>query len=298
MSTGDALRLLNLGCGSTFHPAWVNLDVAPVDASILQWDVKRGLPFEDEAFDAVYCSHVLEHLAREDAHRFVADCFRVVKRGGTARFVVPDLEGITREYLGLVEALRQGAPGRTKDYDWIVLELLDQVAREQSGGDMARFLRTLDPVERDYVLSRIGEEAQRAWAGGQVRPTLWTRIARMGIGRAVAKLRQRTALAAVRVLAGREAAKALQAGLFRQGGEVHRWMYDEVSLSAILHGAGFEGVSRCAAGTSSIPAFASFALDTNEKGEARKPDSLFVEGRRPFGAQGPAAPRHKGIAKP
>ncbi len=282
MSAAVSGRMLNVGCGLTFHADWVNLDVAPADASIMRWDVKRGLPFGDEAFDAVYCSHLLEHLARGDARRLMVDCHRVLKPGGIARFVVPDLEAIAREYLRLVDALRDGREVSTNDYEWIVLELLDQVARERSGGEVAPFLRKLDPGERRYVLSRIGEEARRAWSGDNpVRVSRWARLAQLGISQSLDKVRSRVAVAAVRLLAGRHAATALQAGLFRQSGEVHRWMYDEFSLAWMLRDTGFAGVSRCAADASGIPRFAAYMLDTDAQGVVRKPDSLFVEGKRP-----------------
>src|SRR5690606_34430458 len=117
-----------------------------------------------QSFDGIYCSHLIEHLDRDHARRFVADCLRVLRPGGVVRFVVPDLECIAREYLRLVEALRRGGQASTKDYEWILLELLDQVARDRTGGDMAAYLRALGSGERGYVLSRIGEEAQRAWS--------------------------------------------------------------------------------------------------------------------------------------
>jgi hypothetical protein len=40
------------------------------------------------------------------------------------------------------------------------------------------------------------------------------------------------------------------------GGSEHRWMWDEASLSAALHDAGFTGIRRCTYGDSGDPLFA------------------------------------------
>jgi 2-hydroxychromene-2-carboxylate isomerase len=40
----------------------------------------------------VYHSHVLEHLPKDAAPRFVGECYRVLAEGGILRVVVPDLD--------------------------------------------------------------------------------------------------------------------------------------------------------------------------------------------------------------
>ena len=70
-------------------------------------------------------------------------------------------------------------------------------------------------------------------------------------------------------------------GRFRLSGEVHQWMYDRVSLGRLLTSAGFSEVRVCQAQDSAIADFASYQLDTDEAGAVRKPDSLFMEARKP-----------------
>ena len=119
---------LNLGCGLLTHPSWVNVDgswnarlakhrilrwalsslsILPVEKAKVPWsndiflhDIRKPLPFPDCSADAVYASHVLEHLYREQGQQLVRESFRVLASGGIVRIVVPDLNNIVREYLG------------------------------------------------------------------------------------------------------------------------------------------------------------------------------------------------------
>ena len=68
---------------------------------------------------------------------------------------------------------------------------------------------------------------------------------------------------------------------FRQTGEVHRWMYDRVSLGCLLRASGFTDVRVCKADESQITDFPIYHLDTDESGVVRKPDSLFMEACKP-----------------
>lgn len=45
-------------------------------------------------YDVVYCSHALEHLYPHDVPRALAEFRRVLKPGGAAVILVPDLEGV------------------------------------------------------------------------------------------------------------------------------------------------------------------------------------------------------------
>src|SRR5687767_1836788 len=150
-------QLLNVGCGNHFHPAWTNLDLHP-KPGVIQHDLHAPLPFPDTTFDAVYHSHVLEHLPHAEAPAFLRDCARVLRPGGTIRVVVPDLETIARLYLSSLEAALTGDPKAAAAYDWIVLELLDQMVRTQSGGEMLSYWQQKPMPAQDFVLERMGEE--------------------------------------------------------------------------------------------------------------------------------------------
>lgn len=276
-------RLLNVGCGARFHPAWVNVDASPVSPEVRAVDVRAGLPFNDGEFVAVYSSHVLEHLGADEAAALLEQMHRVLAPGGILRVVVPDLEAIAREYLRTLGELRDGSRAAEAEYDWIMLELLDQVARERSGGEMAKHLASAEPARRGYILSRIGTEAERAWNAGRqpLRARLWDRIRQRGPGWLFHQIRMRAAGVLIGMVGGSAARSAYLAGVFRQSGEVHRWMYDAFSLGRLLARAGFVDVRVCAAAESGIAGFAGYRLDVDEQGRVCKPDSLFMEARRP-----------------
>ena len=78
---------LNLGCGSDVRDGWVNADSHPVDASVIQTDIGRDLPFKDESFDMILASHILEHIVHFD--RAWIEIHRILKKGGILDVVVP-----------------------------------------------------------------------------------------------------------------------------------------------------------------------------------------------------------------
>lgn len=271
-------RLLNLGCGGRFHADWVNADMAPAAPEVLAVDLAGELPFPAASFDAVYCSHVLEHLRPEAVPPLLRRIHGLLRPGGILRVVVPDLEAMARVYLDLLAELERDPQAREADYDWILLELYDQAARSESGGAMLGFAADSRLRNAAFVRSRIGAEALeacRAVARGG-RPAS---PAPRGFGRILRAARLRLAGLAAAAIGGAEARRAYDEGLFRQSGELHRWMYDRYSLARALRRAGFADPARQTAFESRIPGFARYQLDVDAGGEVRKPDSLFMEAR-------------------
>lgn len=90
--------LLNLGCGTTCQPGWINVDSDPPLGCYFA-DFRDSLELPDGCAAHVHCEHVLEHLERYDAERFLRECRRVLTNGGTLRLVVPDAEKYMRAYV-------------------------------------------------------------------------------------------------------------------------------------------------------------------------------------------------------
>lgn len=109
---------VHYGCGLTAPDSWANYDASPTlriqripalgpvlarkrvsfPRNVRYGDIVRGLPIARGTCTAIYCSHVLEHLALGDLRAALKNTFSYLKPGGTFRFVLPDLEAMLREY--------------------------------------------------------------------------------------------------------------------------------------------------------------------------------------------------------
>ena len=272
---------LNLGCGGRFHKGapWVNLDVAPDNASVLPWDARAGLPMDRNSFDVVYLSHVLEHFSQLDGSHLVAECHRVLKPGGILRVVVPDLEGICREYLRTLDEIRTTPPGHPNQLAWIKLELLDQCTRHASGGMMRNFFLDHGRDELDYVVGRIGT------VGCQLAKSCELRTGKsVNATHTRLKFREwnwaslRTSI--LNALLNKNEIEALRIGQFRMQGEPHLWMYESITLKQLLTESGFSTVEFHRADTSRISDWASYHLDREPDGREHAPSSLYAEGTK------------------
>jgi hypothetical protein len=188
------------------------------------------------------------------------------------RVVVPDLEGIASAYLKELLVANKG--GDDTLYEWLRLELTDQLAREKSGGEMADFLAAIAPSQIPIIRSRVGLEADSILAMRSVSHR------RLSLARIWLRVRREIGRQLLFVLGGQRMRSAFDAGWFRQSGEVHRVMYDRLSLGKLLIESGFVDTRSTSATDSMIPNFEAYDLDA-VSGIARKPDSLYMEVVRP-----------------
>jgi predicted SAM-dependent methyltransferase len=120
---------LNLGCGQAPSAGWLNYDNSPavwlakspmlagvlrrlglIDDGSAEFaafcrvnhihyaNAARRIPHESGTVDAIYSSHMIEHLVRDDAWAFLLECHRALKPGGRLRLVVPDLHALVQQY--------------------------------------------------------------------------------------------------------------------------------------------------------------------------------------------------------
>ena len=272
------MKLVNVGCGSVFHPDWINFDYTPASPEVRACDLRRGLQLANASADAVYHSHVLEHLTPEDGAAFLRESHRVLRPGGIVRIAVPDLEGLARAY---VAALDDPAGPDPVLLEWLRLELVDQFGRERPGGRIPEFVRGLDETGLAKVRARIGMELDALLDSFRApRRSLLVRLRAAGMRGMLRRLRVGLLRAGLRVCGGREMAAAFDVGLYRGSGEVHRTLYDRHVLLALLERTGFAEIRVQASDESRIPGFASYGLESCG-GCVRKPDSLFMEALRP-----------------
>jgi SAM-dependent methyltransferase len=95
--------------------------------SLRYLDVSRPFRFGDGTFEAVYASHLLEHLDRDVAERCLHEVYRVLRPGGIVRIAVPDLDEVVAHYdpsdpdgflAGLYDA-HSGRSSRTSLHRWM-----------------------------------------------------------------------------------------------------------------------------------------------------------------------------------
>lgn len=93
-SMGSCKKILDTGCGEgrfiSHNPKTIigvdhnkkSLKVCKKRGYSVKYSKATSLPFKDASFDAVHCSHVIEHLIPEDAHKLLSEMNRVLKAGG------------------------------------------------------------------------------------------------------------------------------------------------------------------------------------------------------------------------
>jgi predicted SAM-dependent methyltransferase len=85
------LRRMTLLSEDQFEARW--------PAEVLHLNVTKGLPWPDGSVEAIYSSHMLEHLDQAKAQQLLQECHRVLTTGGIIRIVVPDLLRIAMSYM-------------------------------------------------------------------------------------------------------------------------------------------------------------------------------------------------------
>lgn len=121
---------VNIGCGQTPIPGWHNYDnslslriarlpfakrlllflglVQPAQQRYIKFcksgqikfaDATRSIPEPSDSVDALYSSHMLEHLSKDEANKFLKEAWRILKKGGIIRIAVPDLKIFVERYI-------------------------------------------------------------------------------------------------------------------------------------------------------------------------------------------------------
>lgn len=79
---------LDLGSGARRGAnGWTTVDVGGADIS---WDLRHGIPMPDASVDALYSSHLFEHIPYQQLIPFIQECRRVLKPGGSLSVCVPN----------------------------------------------------------------------------------------------------------------------------------------------------------------------------------------------------------------
>ncbi len=118
---------LNLGCGIDNPPTWLGIDggashyffrILPktivkmffslfnmsnkyefndyfnkiYSFKFIHFELRNGIPFNDNTIPNIYSSHFFEHIFKEEAEKLLLECNRVLKKNGLIRICVPSLD--------------------------------------------------------------------------------------------------------------------------------------------------------------------------------------------------------------
>jgi len=73
---------IEFGSNGRNVPGWLCTDIS-------QADICKPLPWPNESCEALYASHVFEHVSSPHAIHFLQECHRLLINGGTLRLIVP-----------------------------------------------------------------------------------------------------------------------------------------------------------------------------------------------------------------
>lgn len=281
---------LNFGCGHRFAKGWINIDFHSEHPEVQRVNLLQRLPFPDNHFDVVYSSHVLEHFSPATAEALLQECHRVLKKNGILRTVLPDLEATCREYVRLLNEVEHSESARAR-YDWIILELLDQLTRTEPSGLILPFRNQLIASGNQelirYIQSRTDTNPWIVPAKENVPalqgvifvppPTFRTRWRSLTWNKLKTKLLY-FYIGFVKQLFPASLRATIVDNTYI--GEKHKWMYDRHSLTALLHRCRFGDVRFLSAAESQIPNFNTDCLDIEADGRPYKCVSLFSEARK------------------
>jgi SAM-dependent methyltransferase len=158
-------RVLNVGGGNKTIPipphydGWehVLLDVDSRGDPDIVCDARELDSLPAGQFDAVYCSHNLEHYYRHDGAKVLRGFLHVLKPHGFAEVRVPDLECVMRrvvkDNMGIADVLYQSGAGPISVQD-VIYGLGTEI--EQSGSDFYAHKTGFTPKSLGQTLTAAG----------------------------------------------------------------------------------------------------------------------------------------------
>jgi len=94
---------INLCSGAILLPDYCNIDIS-INADLVLDLENSNIPFPDNSTEAVICISAINYFDYKRGAEIVKDVYRILKKGGIARFASQDLEIIARKYIERDEA--------------------------------------------------------------------------------------------------------------------------------------------------------------------------------------------------
>lgn len=108
---------LHLACGPNIVKGWQNIDILD-SPEVQKHDLKRPLPYESNTVNSIFHEHFIEHLTKEEAEKFLKECYRVLKPGSAMRIGWPDLAKLIRAYILKTKKYRDYVVPHLESHRW------------------------------------------------------------------------------------------------------------------------------------------------------------------------------------
>lgn len=268
--------------GAVYRREWNNIlftvvPSPPNSSGVIPYDIRQPLPYPDNTFDAVFAVRIVEHLSLKEGGKFIKEIFRILKPEGVCRVSTPDLEDICRNYLlRLEQGWADASPSNVVKYDWAVLELLDQVVRDKSGGLMSEAIKN-KYYDLDYGRERYRDVFEEFYA-----PPTNSKAEVQSTALPVKQLLVKMVGRIKRLLSFKDVQPppSVVSQNPRMSREAHLWLYDRLSLSRLLSQQGFVEVAVRDYKSSAIPNWEKYNFNQSEFGDYDIEPSLYVEGKK------------------
>lgn len=158
-------QFLNVGGGNKDIPVprhylgWrhLMLDIDPSGKPDIIADARQMLTLEPAQFDAIYCSHNLEHYFEHDVPKVLAGFLHVLKPGGFAEIRVPDIQqvmlAVAERGLDVEDGLYDAPAGAIRVRD-VLYGFAEKIAR--SGEDFFAHKTGFSPKSLTRALNAAG----------------------------------------------------------------------------------------------------------------------------------------------
>jgi predicted SAM-dependent methyltransferase len=158
-------QFLNVGGGNKAIPVprhylgWrhLMLDIDPAGNPDICADARDMLSLDAQSFDAVYCSHNLEHYFEHDVPKVLAGFRHVLRDDGFAEIRVPDIQqvmlAVAERGLDIEDGLYDAPAGAIRVRD-VLYGFADKIAR--SGEDFFAHKTGFSPASLTRALNKAG----------------------------------------------------------------------------------------------------------------------------------------------
>ena len=173
----SARRVLNVGGGSKairipgHYDGWehVLLDIDKRGGAEIVCDARKLLTLSEAQFDAVYCSHNLEHYYPHDVAKVLAGFLHVLKVDGFTEIRVPDIQAVMQRVvqagMDIDDVLYQSPAGPIAVHD-VLYGYGKKI--EESGKDFFAHKRGFTPKALRHALESAGFAATFVFAAPEV----------------------------------------------------------------------------------------------------------------------------------